>query len=141
MSNEQQGFGSLFVGFYAWVVTIFFGAILLDIVYASFLKDNLGATVRTTVFSDVSDVLLRIGVVTVLASIGAIATSRKSAAARNLLIASLFFVTLEFLIPVFFSPFSESVEKLNLGPLLRIVPTGLASILALVGLYNYTRQK
>src|SRR5512143_2894334 len=97
MSKNQAGFGSLVVGFYAGVAAVFFGAILLDIVYSNSLHDVLCASKNTTVFSDVSDLLLLIGVVTVLASIGAIALSWRSAVARNLFIASLLFLTFEFL--------------------------------------------
>ena len=60
---------------------LFFGAILLDIVYSHLLKDILGASERTAVFSAVSDVLLRIGVVTGIAFFGAFASSWKSPAA------------------------------------------------------------
>ena len=139
MNKDQAGFGSLLAGFYAWVVTVLFGAVLLDIVYARLLKDVPGASAGTAVFSEVSDVLLRIGFVTVLAAFGAVAASWRSAAARNLFIASLLFLALEFFLPMFASPFIESVERLDLGPWLRVIPTGLASILALAGLYNYQR--
>lgn len=141
MNKNQKEFRSLIVGVYSWVTAVFFGGILLDIVYANLISGTLGAFGSTAVFSEVSDVLLRIGFVTILAAIGAIAFSWKTTVARNLFIASLFIISFEFLIPVFFSRFIQSVQELNIDPWLRIIPSGLASALAFVGLYNYYRQK
>jgi hypothetical protein len=72
----------LVVGFYTWIATVFFGAVLLDTVYANLIPE------ASTAFSEVSDFLLLIGFVTFLAAIGAIAFSWKSSKARNFFIAS-----------------------------------------------------
>ena len=141
MNSNQERLRSLVIGFYAWVIAVFFGGILLDIVYSNRLQDILEPLESTTVFSDVADILLLPGFVTVLAAIGAIAFSWHSRAARNLFIASLLFVLFEFLIPVFFFPFIQYVENLNIGSWLRIIPSGLASILAFIGLYKFYRQE
>jgi hypothetical protein len=77
----------------------------------------------------------------ILAAFGAIAFSWNFSNTRNLFILSLLVVTLEFLAPVFFFPFIQVIEDFNLGPWLRILPGGLASILAFFGLYQYYCQK
>jgi len=141
MNRLLQNFHSLVVGLYAWIATIFFGLILLDIVYAKLLRDVPGAVEVTTVFSDVADILLMAGFIMILAAIGAIVFSWTSGTARNLLIASLIVVLLEFITPIFLSPFFQIIDAFNIGPWLRIIPSGLASILALVGLYKFRHSR
>jgi len=139
MNTNLGRFGFLVVGFYAWVTAVFFGGILLDIMYSHLLYGVLSTFESTTVFSEVADILLLIGVITILAAIGAIAFSWSSRIARNLFIASLFILIFEFLTPVFFYQFVQNVKELNIGPWLRIIPSGLASILAFFGLHQYYR--
>lgn len=137
MKRLLQNIRSLVVAFYAWIAAIFFGLIILDIVYAKLLRAVPGAAGVTTVSSEVADILLLAGFIMILAAIGAIVFSWTSGTARNLLIASLFVVILEFITPVFLSPFFQILGELNIGFWLRIIPSGLASILALVGLYKF----
>jgi hypothetical protein len=132
MGMNQGKLGPLFVELYTWMITIFFGTILLDIVYSKLVPEASAA------FSEVSDFLLLIGFVTILAAVGAIALSWKSSIARNLFIASLISVSFEFLIPVFLSQFLKNAQGLSW---VRILPSGMASILAFIGLYKYYRQK
>jgi len=141
MNKGRAGFAPLVVGLYAWLVAVFFGGILLDIVYSNSLSRTLDASATATVFSGVSDLFLRIGFVVFLSAIGAIASSWRSAAARNLLIASLLVLSLEILIPVFLFPFLRNAPDSGIGPWLRIIPSGLGSILAFAGLRNYDRQR
>jgi hypothetical protein len=54
--------------------------------------------------------------------------------------ASVLILGLEFLGLLFFIPFIQNMETLNIGPLLRILPSGLASALAFIGLFKYSRQ-
>ncbi|RPI78511.1 MAG: hypothetical protein EHM41_24620 [Chloroflexi bacterium] len=61
MNRLLQNFRSLVVGLYAWIATVFFGLILLDIVYAKLLRAVPGAVEVTTVFSEVADILLMAG--------------------------------------------------------------------------------
>jgi len=132
----RKTIAALFVGFYTWIIAVFFGTVLLDIIYSNLLYNFLGTVDTITVFSKVSDFLLLIGAVAILAAIGAISSSWKSKSARNLFIASFLILILEFLIPVFFFQFSHNIQ-LNIGQLVRIIINGLASILAFIGLYKY----
>ena len=132
--NERFRF--LLVGLYAWVAAVFFGGILLDMVYANYMKGILESSKSAMVFSEISDTLLCIGFVMVISAIGAIAVSWKSRIARYLFIASLFTFSFEFLIPILFS-FIKTTQELS-G--VRLLPSGIASILAFIGLYKYYRQ-
>jgi phosphoglycerol transferase MdoB-like AlkP superfamily enzyme len=132
--NERFRF--LFVGLYAWVAAVFLGGTLLDKVYANNLKGVLGSSERAMVFSEISDILLCIGFVLVIAGIGAIAVSWKSRIARNLFIASLVVLSFEILIPVFSALFKNTQEL----SWMRLLPSGIASILAFIGMYTFYRQ-
>lgn len=96
--NERFRF--LIVGLYAWIASLYFGGILLDMLYVNNLKGILQAPESAKVFSEISDTLLCIGFFMVITAIGAIAVSWKSGMARNLFIASGLFFPLEFLIPI-----------------------------------------
>lgn len=132
--NEKFRF--LLVGLYAWVVSFYLGGILLDMLYAHYLKGVLGLSESAMVFSEISDTLLSIGFVTVILAIGAIAVSWKSRSARNLFIASLLAFSFEFLIPII-SSFITNTQELSWS---RLLPSGIASMLAFIGLYKYYRQ-
>jgi hypothetical protein len=132
--NEKFRF--LLVGLYAWMAAVLFGGILLDMVYANMLKDVIGSSQRAMVFSEISDTLLCIGFLMVISVAGAIAVSWKSKIARNLLIASLFAFSFEFMIPMLFS-LLQIMQEL---PGIRLLPSAIASILAIIGLYKYCRQ-
>jgi hypothetical protein len=140
MNKNLERFGSIIVSFYAWTSALFFGSILLDIVYSNSLKDVLGASVSEVAFSEAADFLLCIGFVMLLAAFGAIAFSWKVTAARNLIIASLLVFIFEFLAPIFFQ-FLLGVQDLAIGTWLRIAGNGLASFLACTGLYKYFQGK
>ena len=141
MNITLERFRSLVIGFYVWVSTVFFGGILLDIMYSNLSHGVLGTSESTAVFSEVADNLLCIGVIMILAAIGAITFSWNSRIARNLFIASLVILILEFLTPVFFYQFVKNAKELNIGPWLRIIPSGLASVLAFIGLHQYYQQE
>jgi hypothetical protein len=135
MVAYQKSSISFLVGLYVWILTISFGMVLLDILYANLVPE------ATIAFSKISDFLLLIDFVTLLCAIIAIAFSWKSKVARNLLIASQLVILFEFLIPAFFSLLGQNTQGLAIGPWLRIIPGGLASILAFIGLYQYNSQK
>ncbi len=133
--NRPTGtLGSVVVGLYAWVVTVSFGAVLLDVVYSNLAPEAASA------FSEVADFLLLIEAVMVLAAFGAIGLTWNSRVVRNLLIASLVIVILGFIAPAFLSPFLHNGNS-ALGGVIRLIIGGLASILALVGLYKFYRNK
>ena len=134
MATFQKSLGSFLIGAYAWVLTIFFGMVLLDILYANQAPEAAGA------FSTIADFLLLIGFVAFLSAMLAIVLSWRSPAARNLLIASLLLMLLEFMIPALSFQLILSMPELAIGPWLRIIPTGIASILALIGMQKYARQ-
>jgi hypothetical protein len=131
---------NLLAGLYAWIVSVYFGAILLDIVYSRLALDVLKPSEITAMFSHVADLLLFMGMVTVLAAICAIVSSWSLRSARNLFIASiLLFVLVEFLTPILFSSLIQKVQTnlgLNIGPWIRIISSGLSSILAFLGLWK-----
>jgi hypothetical protein len=75
MKFTQEKLSPLFARLYTWLVTIYFGAVLLDIVYSKLVPE------AAVAFSEVSDFLLCIGALTFLTAIGAVAFSWKSSAA------------------------------------------------------------
>jgi len=141
MNTKLDKFGSLAVGFYAWISAVFFGGILLDIMYFNLLKESLGISYRSQVFSVVADAFLYMSALVILAACGAIAAAWKSRLARSLLIASLLMLILEFVLPLFFSWLMRDAQNISIGPWLRITLSGLASLLALTGMVAYCQQK
>jgi hypothetical protein len=108
--------------------------VLLDIQYSQYSRLVPEAA---RAFSDAADFLLLVDFVTLLSAIAAIAFSWNAKAARNLFIASLLVMLFEFLIPALVSPFVQQAQGLAIGPWLRIIPMGAASILALIGFYKF----
>ncbi len=131
---------SLFAGLYTWIVSTFFGAILLDIVYSNIASSALKPSETATMFSRGADFLLLIGTLAILAAIGAIGSSWSLRSVRNLFIASvLFVVVIEFLAPMLFFSLFQKVQVnlgLNIGPWVRLIASALSSILAFVGLWK-----
>jgi len=128
--------GSFFVGFYVWIISIFFGAILLDIVYSNLIVSrNIEAA---EIFEEVSDFLLIIGAVVIIAAILSIVLSWKLKIARYLFIASLLIILFEFLAPIILSQF---VQDFGNGHWIRLSISGLASILASIGLYYFYKHR
>lgn len=133
----KERFRFLLIGLYAWATAVCLGGILLDMVYASRLKSVLGSSESALVFSGVSDTLLFICFIAVIAAAGAILSSWRLPVARSLLLASILLFLLELLIPASF-PFMKIPQELSW---VRLLPTGTASILAFAGLYECYRQK
>jgi hypothetical protein len=134
MSTNQERFRSFFVGFYSWIAAVFFGAVLLDIVYSNSLSE------ASVAFSEGSDFLLLIGFVTILSAVGAVILSWNSSTARYYFMASSGILLFEFLIPVFFSQLIPDTQGSGWMTDLRILINGMASILAWVGLYRFYRR-
>jgi len=135
MATDQKRPGALLIGLYVWILTVFLGMILIDILYSRLVPEAEQA------FSEVSDFLLLIGFATLLSALAAIAVSWKSKAARILIFSSFVVVLLEFLVPAFLSPFIQNPQGLTIGPWLRVIPSGGASLLALLGMDRYYRQE
>ncbi|HEX9090821.1 MAG TPA: hypothetical protein VF831_04995 [Anaerolineales bacterium] len=137
----MQKFSSIVVGSYTWIVTVFFGAILLDILYFRSMQALPGIAESSVVFSEVSDTLLLLGFVVIFVALIAIASSWKFRNARSLFIASLLMIILEFITPIFISWINQDTQDLSIGPWLRITLGGLASMLAFMGSSATIQQK
>lgn len=129
-----------FVGLYAWLTAVTAGALLLDVLYARLLARTLSSAEAAAVLSTVSDALLPVGVVLIVAAIAAIGLSWNAAVVRNLLIASLLIALFEFAGPILLGPFRAPIEAADLGPILRLIPIALASLLALLALHQSGRH-
>jgi hypothetical protein len=130
--TSATSFRNLIVGLFAWAMTIFFGAVLLDVAYSR-------AAPEVATAADGKDLLLWIGSLAVLAGIGAFAASLGSVRTSVLIIASLAVVSLEFLGPALFSQFVEAAEDLGVGHWVRLSIMALASILAFAGSCEFHR--
>lgn len=116
---------TLIVEFYAWVIAIAFGAILLDVMYANLAPEAAAA------FSEVADFLPLLSAAVVFAAILAVGLSWRARTARYLFIASLMIIMLEFLIPAFFAPLLQGSA---------VATAASASILSFVGLNRFYRH-
>jgi hypothetical protein len=138
--NKIDGTWRFFLGgLYTWVVSAYFGAILLDIVYANLALNLIDSRETGTLFSEVSDFLLFISIFPILAAIGAIGSSWSIKTARNLFIASTLIVLIGFLAPPMLFPLILNLQAnlgINVGPWVRLVGSALPSILAFVGLWK-----
>lgn len=130
-------FRNLMVGLYTMVVSVFWGEIILDMVYVRNLKGILGLSDSSLVFSEISDTLLFMGFIVIILAILAIIFSWNSEIAKYLFIASLLAFSFEFTLPVL-----SSIIKNNPGfSWIRFFPGGVASVLAFVGLCTYYRRQ
>jgi len=125
---------TLLVGFYSWVVVAFFGAVLLDVVYAKAIRGALDSEKAAAIFSAASDFLLIVLALTVLAAIGAIGSSWQSGLARNLFLASALFVIAEILVPIFLRPL---LIDSSAGLWVRLFLSASASVLGVLGLNKF----
>lgn len=144
MKTITNSWQFMVAGLYTWVVSLFFGAILLDIVYANLAFSVLQPTERASMFSEGADFLLLIGGLALLTALGAIGSSWNLGSSRYWFVASALFIVAEFLAPMFFSSLVQSIgENLggNLGPMIRLSGNGLASILAFIGLWRLHASK
>ncbi len=125
----------LLAGLYTWIATIFFGATLLDIVYARLASRTFQPSETAPIFSEIADFLLVIGALTVLTALGAVGSAWHLGSARNLYIASLFFV----IAPMLFYGLIAAVQAglgLNIGMWVRLATSALSSLLAFIGLWK-----
>ena len=120
--------GPLIVGLYAWLATISFGLVLLDILYAGLVPE------APTALSEAADFLLLANALTIFAALGAIGLSWKSKSARNFLVASLVVTILGFIVYMLLSPFLKDSSSMGTG--IRIILAGSVSVLAFVGFYK-----
>ena len=135
-----------FGGFYAWSISVFFGAVLLDVVYSRLVQTSVSGGKESSIFHDVSDFLLLIGGVMVLSGFIAVVSSWNVPASRNLFALSLLvvggseIVLPNILLPVLRTSAGSVVP--SLASLLRLLPILLASFLAIVGLqWQFPRDR
>lgn len=130
----QQSLGRLSllaVGLYAWVVSVLFGMVLLDIAVAR--------SVAETAPPGVGDLLLLVSVVSMVTGIGAVAASWDSPAVRTLLIGSLAIGALEVLALPVLAPIIQDVPP-GLGTSLRLAIHGLSCVLAFLAFGRLLRS-
>ena len=127
-------FRSLVVEGYTWLVTLRFGATLLDMVYAASVPQAAAG------FGEASDFLLLISALSIFAAVPAIGLAWTSKIARYSYIASLIVILSGFAALFLFSPALLGDPGPGAGRAIRLVVTGLPSILAFVGLFGFYRQ-
>jgi hypothetical protein len=117
------------VGVYAWIATISFGAVLLDVVYGS--RATAGA-------AEAADFLLLLQVAALATGLAATAAAWSVPAARNLLVASLGLIVLGLAGGAILSGLPTGLEPGSGAPL-RLLIHGAASALALTGWRQFPR--
>jgi hypothetical protein len=133
----------LFAALYAWLASVFVGAVILDIVYFDAASRIVTPDETIELFMEAADFLLLLLALTLLAGAAAIAATWKAGPARNLLLASFLLVVAEFLVPVLFFDAIEAVRVslgFNAGPWVRLTLSSLSSLIAFLGLWKlYSR--
>jgi hypothetical protein len=136
MASLPRSIRQLFGALYAWCVAVFFGAVLLDVVYGDLLN-ALSASLEQSVFGEVSDFLLILAAFSSLAALAAIGLSIGIRSATYAFASSLLLLSSEFLGPIVFFPLLRSLPLSMIPPIgtfLRLSPVALASFLAFWGL-------
>jgi hypothetical protein len=142
MARSPRDIRNLLVALYAWFVSAFFGAVLIDVAYARLLR-GVSAAVLQPVYRGVSDFLLILGAFSVVAALAAITVSLSVRPAAYLLTASVLLLGSEFLVPIFLFPMLRTSPDATIPaivPALRLLPIALASLLALAALRASFRQ-
>ena len=122
MNQPSNKFIDAAVLLYPLLIAIFFGAVLLDVVYSHLLTVVQDAGQTSSVFRQVSDALLQLGFLSVLAAIVSISLSWQFPAARNYFIISLVLIAFEFLLPAIASPLLKQSQVVDtISPWLRIL--------------------
>jgi len=116
------------VGLYAWLTSISFGLVLMDIVYAGLVPE------AAETFREAADFQLHVNSIMIIAGLGSIWLSWNSSTARKFLLLSLGVIILGFFVYMFLSPFLE--ENSSTGATIRIVLYGFVSVLAFMGFYK-----
>ena len=123
---------AIMAGSYAWLTTISFGMVLIDIIYGGLVPDT------STAFREAADFLLFIKALSILAALGAIGSAMDTKTAKYYFITSLAIIISGFLISMTLSPILGNDS--NLGPLIRIILNGSVSILAFMGFFNFCSE-
>jgi len=127
---------------YPLMIAIFFGAIVVDIVYSHLLASTSSLPEVNALFRQVSDVLLEIGLLVFLSGIAAIFAAWDQKQAQVLFMISLFVFAFEFLLPVvFMQVLGVAASGSLLGPTIRVLVDMLATAFAIVGLHEYVQSR
>ena len=129
----------LLAAFYTWTASVFFGAVLLDIVYFNAASSTIAPADTIKLYMEAADFLLLILALTLLARMFAVGAAWKVRPARNLFIASLLLVVAEFLAPMLFFSIIETAQAslgFNVGSWVRLTLSALPPILAFLGLWK-----
>jgi hypothetical protein len=131
------------VSLYPLLIAVFFGSVIIDIVYSHLLANALSLSERNALFRDVSDVLLEIGLLVFLSGSAAILAAWHEKQAQVLFIVSLFvFFASEFLLPVvFMQQLRVAAVGLLLGPTIRVLANILAAAFAIMGFHKYAQSR
>ncbi len=126
--NSRWSLRDVVCALYAWSAALFFGAVLIDVVYSSILGDAGAAA-----YGGVSDFLLLIGAPMALLAVAALALSWSTSASRILVVLSFLFLSLEFVAPFLFPLLRTSTDlsSMAITPYIRLTPLALASLLAI----------
>jgi hypothetical protein len=123
-------------GIYGWIAAIYFGAVVLDVVYSGLLGSSTGPGVEA-VFSEVADFLLLLSGFTFFMGLLAIGFSWNVPTARNLFAVSLLVIVFPgFLASLVLIPLSRTAPEsaiLEYTSLFRLIPLGLGSLIGLLG--------
>lgn len=125
---------------YTWLAAVYFGAILIDIIYARILNQPGITADLAIVFRSISDVLLLAWTLVIFAAVVACVLSWTSKPARYLFMTSLAIFVLELLTPQVISISGLSGQLPEARWLFRLLFSGLAAWLALLGLISYGWQ-
>ena len=139
MKRPVANWQFLLAALYAWIASVFFGAVLLDIVYFNAASSALKPSETIMLFSEAADFLLLILALTLLAGTVAVVAAWKAAPARNLFIASLLLVVAEYLAPMLLFSIIEMAQSsmgFNVGSWVRLTLSALPPILAFLGLWK-----
>lgn len=131
------------VSLYPLLIAVFFGAVIIDIVYSRWLANAASLTETNALFRNISDVLLLIGFLVFLSGVAAILAAWRERQAQVLFLVSLFvFFALEFLLPiVFMQQLKLATAGLPLGPAIRLLANILAAAFAIMGFYKYAQSR
>jgi len=126
----------LAVGLYGWLYAGYFGLVCLDIVYAGTLQAEIDLSLSERIFRDISDFLLLLFALLVIAGGIALTVAARRPGPRNLLLVS-------WLLPVAAVPvvlvMGSTLNESGLGPSVRLLLMGVGSMLAMLGVMRFCR--
>jgi hypothetical protein len=139
MKRPVTNWQFLLAALYTWTASVFFGAVLLDIVYFNAASNTIAPADTIKLYMEAADFLLLILGLTLLAGMVAVGAVWKLATARNLFLASLLLLAAEFLAPVLLFDIIDAARAslgFDVGSWVRLTLSALPPILAFLGLWK-----